>query len=116
MPVAGDREKVHRGLDRHPDGPVRGIGRLREPQDGAAEIDMADLARPEVVFRHVAVALEGAEPAQHRDAPAGFLEAFAVQGTDRALARVDAAAGQLEFAAGWSCSVTRASRSSRMTP
>ena len=60
MPVAGDREKVRRGLDRHPHRPMGGIGGFRAPQGGAAEIDMADLARPEVVFRHVGVALEGA--------------------------------------------------------
>ena len=68
-------------------------------QDRTAEIDVTDLARPEVVFRHMAVALEGAEPAQDLNAPAGLFQAFAVQGADRPLAGIDAAAGQLELVA-----------------
>jgi hypothetical protein len=69
------------------------------PHHRAGEIDVADLAPPAVVFRHVGVALEGAEPAQHPDAPAGLLEALAVERVQRALAGVDAAARQLELAA-----------------
>ena len=60
---------------------------------------MADLARPEVVLGQVGEALEGAEPAEHPDPPAGLLEALAVQRPHRALAGVDAAARKLEFAA-----------------
>ena len=66
---------------------------------GRPEIDVTDLARPDFVFRHMAVALEGAEPAQDLNAPAGLFQAFAVQGADRPLAWIDAAAGQLELVA-----------------
>ena len=76
---------------------------------------MADLARPDVVFRHVGEALEGAEPAHDADAPAGLLEAFAVQRAQRPLAGVDAAAGKLELAPGSACSVTSTSPPSRIT-
>ena len=96
--VAGHGQQVERGRDRHPDRVVAGLGRRAEPAHRPGEVDVADLVRPEVVLGHVGEALPGAEPADDGDAPAGLLEALAVQRAERALAGVDAAAGQLELA------------------
>ena len=91
--------QVERGRDRHPDRVVARLGGRAEAVDRAGEVDVADLVRPDAVLGHPGVALPGAEPADDGDAPAGLLEALAVQRPERALARVDAAAGELELAA-----------------
>ena len=95
------------GDDFHGDGgigPDRGVvrfGRRAYLAGGAAEVDVADLLGPEVVFRHEGEAAEGADAAQAAGAPAGFLDNLAVKRGERVLSGVDAAAGKLEFGFGF---------------
>ena len=45
----------------------------------ARQIDVADLFRPDVVFRHEHEPAENAQPAWRADAPAGFFKNLAMQ-------------------------------------
>ena len=73
------------------------FGGRTKPQRGLGDIDRADFFGPAVIVGHIAKAAEGPKPARSGDAPAGFLHHFAVQSGQRVFARINAAAGKLEF-------------------
>ena len=73
-----------------------GFDRRSNRADGVRDVNMAQLFGPEVVFRHKNKASEGAQPPGSGDAPANLFDHLAVQGLERAFARIDTAAGQLD--------------------
>ncbi len=58
---------------------------------------MADLAGPEIIFRHEGEALINPEAAEAVQAVSGFFQCLTVESADGAFARVYSAAGQLDF-------------------
>jgi len=66
----------------------------------AAQINMADLARPQVIIRHICISLKRPEAPINADRPAGFLADLAVQRHNRGFAGINAAAGQLKLGLG----------------
>jgi len=64
------------------------------------QIDMAQLFGPFVVFGHVGEPPECSQTARIGDAPAGFLEHFAVQRLEWMFSRVDTATGKLNLRVG----------------
>lgn len=83
--------------ERQPNRFVCGFRRHPHACDRARNEDVADLFRPDVIFRHEHKPPENAHLSGSRDMPAGFLEHFAMQCRDRRFTRIDAATGQLYF-------------------
>lgn len=78
VPIARVAETPGGHVRRHPDRAVVWLRRRSESKCGRTEIDVTDLLRPDLVFRHVGEALEDAELSQDPNFPACLLETFAV--------------------------------------
>ena len=81
----------------HPDGFVPCLARGAMGADGLGDVDVAQFFRVHVIVRHIDETPESAYFTGVCDAPAGFLEHFAVQRLEGAFARINSATGQLVF-------------------
>ena len=96
-PVSGAFEKFNGQFGRNPVGCVLSLSRQSDAHRWATQVHAASLSGPQVVFRHVREAPVNPDSVHYLNDPSGFLESLSVQCTQRRLACVDTAAGQLKF-------------------
>jgi hypothetical protein len=101
MAIARNGKQSAGLIPRQKDGAVpdlRGLGTTRTQSGG---VDVTELLRMEIVFRHVGEAVKHAEAADAMDGVTRFFQHFARQCDLRALAGVYAAAGKLKLRPGF---------------